>query len=159
MANAITTKRRKYFAQVQHETEVFIPLVCETSGAIHQNYQKLYEQLANRVNGLPPVQANWAAPTFASYWMQKTSVVLWRETARALLRIAAESARVSAFTRGAAQVPLETIPQEVGPRVAQRLASAPAQEDENEDVIEINEEDEEDSDQHDLSQAAEPGGG
>jgi len=155
ISNAITTKRKKYFAQVQHETEVFVPLVCETTGAIHHNYQKLYEHLANRVNGLPPVQANWAAPTFASYWMQRTSVVLWRETARALLRLAAESARVAAFPRGAAKVSLETVEDVLGTKLANKLASAPAQEDENDDVINISE----DSDDQDLSQAAESSSG
>ena len=137
MVNMITTKRRKYFAHVQHETEVFIPLICETSGAIHSNFQRLYEHLAIRANGAPPTQANWAAPTFASYWMQRTSVVLWRETMRSLQRLAAKSARLSGFNRGAAEVPADMVIQELGPRVAQRLAAAPEQQDDDEDVQNI----------------------
>ena len=93
--NSCTAKHTKYRNDVHQDTEVLVPLVAETSGALHQNFKKLYEHLATRANGRPPLQANWAAPTYAAYWMQRTSCTLWRETARALMRIAAKSIRLA----------------------------------------------------------------
>ena len=89
------SKRTKYRDHIHTDTEVFLPLAAQTNGAMHCNYIRLYERLAMRVNGRPPLQANWAAPTFASYWMQRTSCIIWRESIRALLRIAARSTRLA----------------------------------------------------------------
>lgn len=91
VANAITQKRTKYADDLNQDTEVFVPLVCETSGAIHTNYHTLFVNIGNRVNGVAPMQAFWVTPNFTSYWMQRVSVVLWRETAQSLLRIAAKA--------------------------------------------------------------------
>ena len=93
VTNAVTAKRSKYYPHVQHDTEVFVPLAAETSGVIHHNFPKMYAHLGTCVNGQPPLQASWSAPTFTSYWMQRTSVVLWRETARGLIRLATASKR------------------------------------------------------------------
>lgn len=104
-ANACTSKHTKYRDDVQHDTEVLVPLIAETSGALHQNYLKLYEHLSTRVNGAPPLQASQFAPTFASYWMQRTSIVLWRETIRSLLRIAQMSSRLAGRAQHGHQLP------------------------------------------------------
>ena len=92
-SNTVTAKINKYSKHIHRETETFVPLVAETSGVLHKHYFKLYNHLGTRVNGEPPLQASWAATTFAAYWMQRTSAVLWRETARSLQRIANESNR------------------------------------------------------------------
>ena len=91
MANAITQKRNKYAGDLNQETEVFVPLVCESSGAIHTNYHTLFVNIGNRVNGAAPMQAFWVTPNFASYWMQRVSVTLWRGTTQSLLRIATKT--------------------------------------------------------------------
>ena len=91
--NAVTAKHTKYSKYIDRETELFVPLIGETSGALHKNYYTLFSNLGTRVNGEPPLQASWSARTFATYWMQRTSAVLWRETARSLQRIANECNR------------------------------------------------------------------
>jgi len=91
--HGVATKLRKYMPEIQRDTEVFRPLVCETSGAIHRAYYELYHHLGLRVNNVAPLGASWAAPDFTAYYMQLTSVVLWRETSRSLKRIAVASVR------------------------------------------------------------------
>ena len=95
IAHAIQGKRAKYKDDITHDTEVFIPMCCESSGAIHESYFKLFGNIGMRVDGQAPPIANWAAPTFSSYWMQRISVVLWRETAQSLIRIAHETIKRS----------------------------------------------------------------
>lgn len=95
-SQAVGNKRTKYQNCYDKEYQVFLPLVAETSGAIHFNFEKLFENLATRVNGRPPIQASWAAPTFAKYWMQRTSVELWRQISHSLIKIANSSLRLDA---------------------------------------------------------------
>jgi hypothetical protein len=70
------------------DTETLIPLVAETSGAIHPNFAKFFAALGNRVDNRPPLDAIWTTPTFATYWLAVTSMTLRRETARACQRLA-----------------------------------------------------------------------
>ena len=91
--HACANKHSKYYNYTHHETEVFIPLIAETSGCLHKNFNKLYAHFGSRVNDEPPLQANWSAQTFTQYWLQRTSVVVWRETARSLMRLARASIR------------------------------------------------------------------
>jgi len=91
----VTLKSAKYRADVQHETEVLVPLCAQSNGAMHKHFGVLFAQLGERVNGLPPLQANWASPTFAAYWLQRTSCTIWRETARGLLRISKASSQLA----------------------------------------------------------------
>ena len=95
-SQAVGNKRTKYQNCYDKDYQVFLPLVAETSGAIHFNFEKLFENLATRVNGRPPIQASWAAPTFAKYWMQRTSVELWRQISHSLIKIANSSLRLDA---------------------------------------------------------------
>ena len=93
---SMTLKRCKYRDHYCPEYQVFVPLIAETSGAIDTNFEKLYENLATRVSGRPPLQANWAAPTFSKYWMQRTSVELWRHISFSLMKVANSSLRLNA---------------------------------------------------------------
>jgi hypothetical protein len=81
-------KHSKYRKHIDNDCEVMCPLIVETSGAIHYSFNRLFTHMGTRANGKPPVQASWSAPTFSAYWLQRTSVVVWRETARTLLFIA-----------------------------------------------------------------------
>jgi len=94
---AITEKQAKYRKHVNHDREVFIPLCAQTNGALHKHFGVLFAQLGERVNGLPPLHANWASPTFSAYWLQRLSCTLWRETARALQRISTASISAAAL--------------------------------------------------------------
>ena len=93
--HAVTDKSAKYRKEIQHDTEVFVPLCAQSNGALHKHFGVLFAQLGERVNGLPPLHANWASPTFEAYWLQRTSCAIWRETARGLLRISAASNRLA----------------------------------------------------------------
>jgi hypothetical protein len=88
-SNAAKAKINKYKDCIIHEDETFIPLIAETSGAIHQNFKMFFVTIGARVDGKPPQDATWTTPSFVSYWMAITSTVLRRETARALMRLAA----------------------------------------------------------------------
>jgi hypothetical protein len=85
--NAVTTKQAKYNGALCDNESLF-PLAAETSGAIHNNFNQFFSCLATRVDNKPPPQANWTTPTFTSFWMTATSVVLRRENARAIQRLA-----------------------------------------------------------------------
>ena len=94
---AITGKQSKYRKDIKHDREVFIPLCAQSNGALHKHFGVLFAQLGERVNGLPPLHANWASPTFSVYWLQRLSCTLWRETARALQRISTASITAAAL--------------------------------------------------------------
>ena len=96
--SAHTKKHTKYRQHIEPSTEVMTPLILETSGAIHYGVHRLFEHIGLRANGESPLQASWSAPTFSAYWLQRTSVVLWRENAHILLRIARESAKSKGYT-------------------------------------------------------------
>ena len=86
-------KLTKYFGEFNAMTECFLPLAFEASGAMHPNVERLIHDLGKQVCDKPPLQANWTTPTYTSYWMQRLSCVLWRETASGMLRIAASASR------------------------------------------------------------------
>jgi hypothetical protein len=81
-------KMRKYKDTFFVDTETLLPMVAETSGAIHPNFAKFFAAIGARVDNHPPLDAIWTTPTFASYWLALTSVTLRRETARACQRLA-----------------------------------------------------------------------
>jgi hypothetical protein len=85
---AARAKINKYKHCINPENETFIPLIAETSGAIHPNFAKFLVTIGARVGGKPPTDATWTTPSFASYWLAITSMVLQRETARAIMRLA-----------------------------------------------------------------------
>ena len=93
--NATKLKHSIYDVEINTDTECLLPLAAQANGALHPNFRKLYEQLATRVNRRPPTHANWAAPSFAAYWMQLTSCAVWRETARFVISVASESKRIN----------------------------------------------------------------
>ena len=86
-------KHSKYRKHINPDCEMMVPLIAETSGAIHNSFHRVFSHIGLRANGKPPPQASWSAPTFEAYWLQRTSVVLWRETARLLLFVARETAQ------------------------------------------------------------------
>jgi hypothetical protein len=88
--NAVTAKHNTYDAVVG-EDETFLPLAAETSGALHNGWNKFYTLLASRVDNRAPLDANWTTPSFTSYWMTITSITLRRENARALQKLAREA--------------------------------------------------------------------
>ena len=93
--NAATAKHNKYKRFVDRDREFFLPLASETSGALHTNFFKLFAILGARVNNEAPAQAPWSAPSFTSYWMQRTSITLYRETYNGLLNIARQSLHIA----------------------------------------------------------------
>lgn len=70
-------------------SDIFLPLVFETFGAMHRGIEQYVSTLASRVCWQPPPQALWTSPTFTAYWMQRLSCCLWRENARNVMRVAA----------------------------------------------------------------------
>ena len=106
--NATRLKHNKYDQEINTDTECLFPLAAQSNGALHPNYRKLFEQLATRVNRRPPIHANWAAPSFASYWMQRTSCALWRESARTVINVSSESRRLNGRN------PIDALPDENG---------------------------------------------
>ena len=108
-ANSATKlKHSIYDVEINTDTECLLPLAAQANGALHPNFRKLYEQLATRVNRRPPTHANWAAPSFAAYWMQLTSCAIWRETARFVISVASESKRINGRN------PINALPNENG---------------------------------------------
>lgn len=67
----------------------FLPFVLEAYGAMHQDVFTLINMVAKRAAGEAPDGSCWAAPTFVAYWLQRISVALWRENAKAAMEIAA----------------------------------------------------------------------
>ena len=94
---ASRNKLSKYRQCIIPEEETFVPLIAETSGAIHPNFAKLFVTIGARVDGKPPQDATWTTPSFTSYWMATTSAVLRRETARALMRLATACQQLSGY--------------------------------------------------------------
>jgi len=92
----VKEKLAKYADCVFPDSEVVVPLVCETSGAIHSNFQKFFASLALRVDNHAPPAATWTTPTFITYWMAVTSCTLRRETAKSLQRLARAALRSAA---------------------------------------------------------------
>jgi hypothetical protein len=84
----VQQKIAKYQDNIYPDVETLLPLVAETSGAIHPNFAKFYTAIGARVDNRPPLDAIWTTPTFASYWLAITSVTLRRATARACQRLA-----------------------------------------------------------------------
>jgi len=70
------------------EDETFMPMIAETSGALHPNFAKFLNAIGSRVDNRPPLDAIWTTPTFAAYWLAITSVTLRAETAQACQRLA-----------------------------------------------------------------------
>ena len=91
--SAYKAKLAKYAGHYDPNTEGFMPLVFESSGAIHTTTIKTIGLLARIVDNKPPLEATWATPTFISYWLTKMSCTLWRETAAGLLLLAAAANR------------------------------------------------------------------
>jgi hypothetical protein len=88
---AARDKHNKYKDSFYPDTEVLIPLIAETSGAIHPNFAKFFATIGTRVNNMAPADADWTTPSFTSYWMARTSVALRSATAQALQRLARAS--------------------------------------------------------------------
>jgi hypothetical protein len=88
-------KLNKYKDAIYPDSESVVPLVAETSGAIHSGFSKFLEAVGTRVDGKAPLEANWTTPTFAAYWLAVISATLRRECARALQRLARKSLALS----------------------------------------------------------------
>ena len=102
----VTEKANKYKLNYFPDTEAFVALVCETSGAIHKNYHRFFASLALRNDNQPPPNASWTTPTFITYWLSAVSCTLRRESARALQRLARAALRCSAIDTEDDQMPL-----------------------------------------------------
>jgi hypothetical protein len=103
---AIAKKKAKYAEFVDNDTQIFVVLACESTGAIGANFAKILGALGSRANHLPPPQASSSVRTFEMYWMQRVSIALWSQTAQAKMRIANESLKKSGHN---AFVPAELI--------------------------------------------------
>jgi hypothetical protein len=84
-----------YQDHIYPDSETVVPLVAETSGAIHPSFTKFFEAMGTRVEGKAPLEANWTTPTFSSYWLAVVSATLRRECARSLQRIARKALALS----------------------------------------------------------------
>ena len=86
-----TSKMRRYQGGIEKNTEVFLPLAAQVNGGLHAEFKELFLNLGSRVNARPPLHSNWAASSFASYWLQRLSCMLWIQNARALTAVATKS--------------------------------------------------------------------
>ena len=104
--DAYTHKMRKYQSGVEKNTEVFLPLAAQVNGGLHAEFKELFLDLGSRVNARAPLHSNWAASSFASYWLQRLSCMLWIQNARALTAVATKSL-IGAGINSIPQVALE----------------------------------------------------
>jgi hypothetical protein len=79
--SGVKDKLQKYGPFVK-QGDRFLPIVLETFGGTHANLYELVALAGKRVNNLAPETATFAAPTFASFWIQRISIALWRENAQ-----------------------------------------------------------------------------
>jgi hypothetical protein len=86
--NKVKHKINVYKDSIYPDVETLLPMVAETSGAMHPNFAKFFNTIGARVDNRPPLDAAWTTPTFATYWLALTSVTLRRETARACQKLA-----------------------------------------------------------------------
>jgi hypothetical protein len=93
--DACKTKINKYQHAIYPDSETIVPLVAETSGAIHLGVIKFFEALGTRVDNKPPLEATWTTPSFSSYWLAAFSATLRRESARSLQRLARKALALS----------------------------------------------------------------
>ena len=93
LKQAVRSKGQKYAKFLDRDTQVFVALACETTGAIDSAYNKILGGLGTRVNHQAPPQASPSATTFTLYWMQRLSVTLWTQSAQSMIRIANASQR------------------------------------------------------------------
>jgi hypothetical protein len=94
-ANNAVTEKRSHFHNALEDNETLYPLAAETTGALHNNFFQFFSLMATRVNNKQPAEANWATPTFTSYWMTVASATLRRENARALRKLAREARQLA----------------------------------------------------------------
>jgi hypothetical protein len=95
---AVTAKHSKYKDKYDRDTETFLPLAFESSGAMHRNVPKFMGLLSKRVNNRPPLEANHTTQTYKQYHLMKASCALWRSTSTGLLRVARASHKASRTT-------------------------------------------------------------
>ena len=81
-------KLNRYRDCIFPDREIIMPLVAESSGAIHPNVARLFSMLGARCANQPPPEASASTPSFSSFFTAVFSCTLRRETARSLLRIA-----------------------------------------------------------------------
>ena len=110
----VIDKLSKYQLNFFPDTEVVVPLVCETSGAVHPNFQKFFASLALRVDNQPPAAATWTTPTFITYWMAVVSCTLRRESAKSLFRLARAALQAAGCPGADDRLP-SLVPQSRGP--------------------------------------------
>jgi hypothetical protein len=91
LKQAIRSKGRKYATSTNHESQVFVALACETTGAIDAAFSRVLAGLGTRANQEPPAHASPSVSSFTNYWMQRVSVTLWTQSAQAWMRIATQS--------------------------------------------------------------------
>jgi hypothetical protein len=93
--SASKAKVNKFINHIYPDSESIVPLIAETSGAIHSGFTKFFEALGTRVDGKAPLEATWTTPTFSSYWMAVISTTLRRESAQSLRRLARKALALS----------------------------------------------------------------
>ena len=93
---AVQKKNNKYKDNLT-SGDKFVALAFETFGAMHQNVRDVVALLSKRVSNMPPPDTAFSSPSFTAYWLQRLSVTLWRENARAVCETAQESKRQVAF--------------------------------------------------------------
>jgi hypothetical protein len=79
--SGVKDKQQRYGSFVK-QGDRFLPIVLETFGGAHNNLFELVALAGKRVNNLAPETATFAAPTFASFWLQRISMALWRENSQ-----------------------------------------------------------------------------
>lgn len=76
---AHSAKTKKYATACAQRGMIFIPLVAESNGLLHQDFVDLIKRVARRavghLDGVPET-TTWSAPTFLAYWLQRISIAI-----------------------------------------------------------------------------------
>jgi hypothetical protein len=79
-------KNSKFLARHEANYIKFVPLVLETDGAMHKDFERFIGTLATHARNVLPTDANWSTPSFVRYWIARISCAARRLTATRITR-------------------------------------------------------------------------
>ena len=111
---AYKDKNDKHLPRHKHHHIKFVPLVLESDGAMHAEFERFIGTLATYARHALPSDANWSTPSFVRYWIARISCTSRRLTAKRITRDARVAHKIAfdrnPLNRGAANIPPEDAP-------------------------------------------------